>query len=79
MRMPQVRIKLMTSAFENMALTKIQGPKTADWSCRSPEVYCTGDQLAKDKPDGTCVKYAREEIYITRFFFGGGGALKRPY
>ena len=41
MRMPQLRIKLMTSASENLALTKIQGPKTADWSC----VVCTVHQM----------------------------------
>jgi hypothetical protein len=33
MSMPQLRIKLMTSASENMALTEIQGPKTAGWIC----------------------------------------------
>jgi len=43
---------------------------------RSPDVYCPSDQIAKDKPDGACVTYAREEIYITRI---RGGNLKRPY
>jgi len=31
----------MTSASANMALTKIQGPKTADWNC----VVCTVHQM----------------------------------
>lgn len=42
--------------------------------CRSPDVYCPSDQIAKDKPDGACITYAREEIYITRC--GGGETLR---
>jgi hypothetical protein len=76
MRMPQLRIELMTSASENMALTKIQVPKTADWIYVVCAVYCPGNQTAEDKTDGACVTYAREEIYITRF---GGESLKRQY